>query len=879
MTSNSCGSSSSSSINGNTISNESSSSIASNESHNEIDELLHSGKIANAIDYYNYFKNKQFTQQSAQQPQIHDSVQPRANTNASILKTVSSNSANSPSSLSPTNNGAATHVELATNTVALSPSATQISKQRANSKKMKPSNNYSNLMQYQSFTLNHHNHYQQGQQQQQPSLISQHNPHHFQYQPKIKHVHSFNNGISLNNKSKYKKTFSSNNLFAFENKIIPENSSDMATVAHLNFNKHLISNNFSMSSFSIPTQVLCSNEKSNNHSGFQNKQFSIYSLDTANSNTYSSDNNKTIKQYSIDVTKIPSLSSSTSSSSSSCSTTSNSSNKNRNSHQLLNPSQSMNNISTASTADSTYSNSSKRLNSINNNSSNTNSSYIFNAYKINTDLANIDVSSADSVSSHTEKDSNHLKSNDSNNGNHIAENNAVNNNNDFLPSSSSIQSISSIFLNSNLTTYYQKYKNQQQKHQAKPPQRSATVASVASNYDLNEPGSQNNLFNELQPQLAASSNTNFDRKKEDAINRIIRNEKIKQIRIKIYEYELLKEYQTVNTSDQQTNFAEDEKLNADLSSSSSSLSSSRTANYSDQKKVTVRGIGSIKKKPHQPVNESGYINNKQQNNTKKTMPASTKPNKTIPSARANNNNQNSNKLDIYSSFNEQLKTKIKNNDQSTQLEIDINQTDKFTNDPNVEEAESPSTTDRKELDINMFDDKNSFFNSNLNENEFNDENYNEEDLEGDGDDLELGDNFDDTEENLSFIDNLDEENYESGIEDDGFNKIKQQQCYQEHQIQTNLNRIFQNSNNNSNTKSTGRRYVRPGYEIYQIGGPSNNSFAHTINLSSAAQSTFQLKISIISTEVKNIVNILKQVQNKFIVYFCFIFTLSIFGPI
>ena len=72
--------------------------------------------------------------------------------------------------------------------------------------------------------------------------------------------------------------------------------------------------------------------------------------------------------------------------------------------------------------------------------------------------------------------------------------------------------------------------------------------------------------------------------------------------------------------------------------------------------------------------------------------------------------------------------------------------------------------------------------------------------------------------------------------------------------------------NFNNKKATGRRYVKPGYEIYQIGGPSNNSFAHTISLSSVAQSTFQLKISIISTEVKNIVNILKQVMDKISVF-------------
>ena len=51
-------------------------------------------------------------------------------------------------------------------------------------------------------------------------------------------------------------------------------------------------------------------------------------------------------------------------------------------------------------------------------------------------------------------------------------------------------------------------------------------------------------FTNLKQQFVASSN--FDKKKEDAINRIIRNERIKEIRTKIYEYELLKEYQKYN---------------------------------------------------------------------------------------------------------------------------------------------------------------------------------------------------------------------------------------------------------------------------------------------------------------------------------------------
>jgi hypothetical protein len=61
-------------------------------------------------------------------------------------------------------------------------------------------------------------------------------------------------------------------------------------------------------------------------------------------------------------------------------------------------------------------------------------------------------------------------------------------------------------------------------------------------------------------------------------------------------------------------------------------------------------------------------------------------------------------------------------------------------------------------------------------------------------------------------------------------------------------------------KATGRRptintvntrmqkSVKPGYELYQIG-----------NLSISSQSTFQLKVSIIGAELKNVVNVLKQV--------------------
>jgi len=348
--------------------------------------------------------------------------------------------------------------------------------------------------------------------------------------------------------------------------------------------------------------------------------------------------------------------------------------------------------------------------------------------------------------------------------------------------STSIQSISSIFLNSNLTTYYQKYKTQQ--HQLK--QNRATF-----NYELNN--ENNDSVNE--------NLNNFDRKKEDAINRIIRNEKIKQIRVKIYEYELLKEYQTVNNNQQQhiKHLSDQER---DLSSSSSSLSSNIIDN---NKKVIIRGSGSAKK--YSPVisNESSKFlskSKKQQQQIKNF----------IPSPKYNNMDDSK----MFDSYNQ-----LKNDDEINELE--------------------QQETFLKNNETDLDDEVNTTFDENT------DLTFNDNDFELD----DLDETFDD---NDSFIDNLDDDNYESGIEDDNFT-TNQKRNNHETQIQSNINRMYQNSKLNNRRSNL----VKPGYEIYQIGGPANNSISHTLNLSSAAQSTFQLKISIISNEVKNIVNVLKQV--------------------
>lgn len=69
---------------------------------------------------------------------------------------------------------------------------------------------------------------------------------------------------------------------------------------------------------------------------------------------------------------------------------------------------------------------------------------------------------------------------------------------------------------------------------------SRTSPSNTFTVNVNSNKYQQSNFASSQPPLY---NTLFDKKKEDAINRIIRNERIKEIRTKIYEHELLREYQ------------------------------------------------------------------------------------------------------------------------------------------------------------------------------------------------------------------------------------------------------------------------------------------------------------------------------------------------
>jgi hypothetical protein len=93
-----------------------------------------------------------------------------------------------------------------------------------------------------------------------------------------------------------------------------------------------------------------------------------------------------------------------------------------------------------------------------------------------------------------------------------------------------------------------------------------------------------------------------------------------------------------------------------------------------------------------------------------------------------------------------------------------------------------------------------------------------------------------------------EADYESGIEDD--NIVTNQQIYNnQHRIKSNMNRAY--NQNLGTAKNQNLGFVKPGHEHYQVGD---------FNLYSS-QSKFNLKISIISAEVKNIVKVLKQVTN------------------
>ena len=146
---------------------------------NRIDELLLSGKITNAIEYYNYFKNKNHSYNNNLNEVTHfisspSSSSPNQITSNSTLTTSSSMSSISSSSTTTT----------------IPPQQPSITTNKRLTKKTKNNlSDYANLMQQTN-------------------------------QSQIKHVSSYHNGINnVNsmNKSRYKKNASSTNLVSTAN--------------------------------------------------------------------------------------------------------------------------------------------------------------------------------------------------------------------------------------------------------------------------------------------------------------------------------------------------------------------------------------------------------------------------------------------------------------------------------------------------------------------------------------------------------------------------------------------------------------------------------------------------------------------------------------
>jgi hypothetical protein len=373
-------------------------------------------------------------------------------------------------------------------------------------------------------------------------------------------------------------------------------------------------------------------------------------------------------------------------------------------------------------------------------------------------------------------------------------------------------SLSTLFLNSNLTSYYQKYKqNQQQSRKIQQQQQQ-------QQYQKRPSSSIINLY--------------YDRKKEEAINRIIRNERIKQIRIKIYENELLKEYQSLNPV-----VAEQEKCESSELDRPSSLSSYEAT--SDE-----YGYRPHASKLPYNRNESEDVVQAQSNENQRTLsfPANWRRQKPRVSA-----------------FDEYI----------------CNEDDEY-------ERGGYADEEYENMESDYY-------------------NFNEaDDIDNDENDDGCYIDEDDEEENVES--GIEEEEEEEGVRVDISNKRllqqQQQQQQQKHepnseeetkrlahverkrkqrqQIINNMTRTFDlfeesdneyaSSNETATTakraprSSTTTRKTKPGYQLYQIGAGCSLDLGF-LGLSQAqSQSTFHLKISIISAEVKNIVNVLKQVD-------------------
>lgn len=314
-------------------------------------------------------------------------------------------------------------------------------------------------------------------------------------------------------------------------------------------------------------------------------------------------------------------------------------------------------------------------------------------------------------------------------------------------------SISSMFLNS-ANSYYQKYRQQQRLQHNQNQQQ-------PQHFSISNPSNNNYLMVDDKYQQQ-----DLEKRKEDAINRIIRNERIKEIRLKIYEYELLKEYQNLNQN-LATNLitSQEESFNYNFNQDSKS---DDYATHND--------------------NLSEELNN----NDNRTETSSLEQD--YSASRSVKSNKNKKSINNYFS-----RTYGSSNNRPHSEDSNTSSTIKTV----FDEYKSENTIEPVSLVY------------------YDDDEYYENDEDN-------------------------EDNYESGIEDEDGS--------------------FSMSNINRNKQKQQR--IKPGYELYQISTSSSNSNNNagfgfgSIGLGlSSIQSKFLLKISIISAEVKNIVNVLKQVRN------------------
>ena len=664
---------------------------------NKLDKLLLSGKITNAVEFYNYFKNK------SNQTNNTNANNNNNNTNISPVPTPTPSQQNS-STLNSYGPFCTSPIPTSSSSSSLSSYST-VSNQPTNSNKRNKNNKTNTLNDY-------------------ATLLQSSSP-----QPHPTHKP----------RNKKQPSSSSSNLVAY-------NNNNNRNVPHSSI-QHL-----STSNLSIPTNLFLN----------QPKQFLMYSLTNSeirNPNKAHSNYQQLLNQKQSNILTIaPTTPSSLQTILNSASSTP----TNNQQFQI------------ASIASTPTPN--PRQQRINKSASSTlisdNSDSIFNQYLIdNTDSKlNGNSSLLDNSNQEQQNVENSLKNSSSTN----------------IDSSLNSQhvSISSIFLNSSLTSYYQKYKleqKQRSKQYSAPNGPNRTAASYLSdNTNLVNPG-------------------DYEKRKEDAINRIIRNERIKQIRIKMHEYELLREYQTCTS----------------------------TANTLEQGSVL-----------------GAYQTNDNNNNSEDLFNTTTT---------SGDNNDDNDEFDFDSSNKTKAKThsKLKPNKY-----FSLNNYGALLNKP-----VSQDLNDDYELDDNeessLNDDDYSALNKSIPLSENGPNKLSDYNLPSSSDDTlnkqyksRLGyynaakaheASFDEYKNENYYEDN--EESYESGIEDDGFSMtapIYSKKQNQQQRLLNNLNRSFGGASN-----------IKPGYELYQIGGG-------LFNLSSS-QSTFQLKVSIISAEVKNIVNVLKQV--------------------